>query len=360
MSSVDSYSGGYTRLVDSESIICRLLLESGSGPGVESNLTITMTRHGCLTVEETVDIVVAEPPFDDASEDADLILKSSDNVYHYVNKTILAVVSPVFKDMTSNPNQAPLSAQEFVDRCPCVPVQDTSSELYQLLSWCDPRGIPSFTIDAMQITLKLADKYCMDAVIRRIENVLESFDDLIKAECIRIYALSIQYRFHKLVARAARYSLAIPIHQFPAVPELDNVKGGDVQKLYAFHLACSRAAAGYIQTGGWIKEEHLHAFCAGLLHPCRPEGRPTQFGTRHLELKKWFATYITTVKNLVSERPIADVVLESNTYRDALIAIASCEGCRHETETFLSLVARLAEGIDRVTQEIKVRIKLVF
>jgi hypothetical protein len=56
-----------------------------------------MAKHGCKAEEDdqprTVDIVVAEPPFDDASEDADLILKSSNNVHFYVNKTILAQVS---------------------------------------------------------------------------------------------------------------------------------------------------------------------------------------------------------------------------------------------------------------------------
>ena len=145
-----------------------------------------MVKHGCKAEEDdqprTVDIVVAEPPFNDATEDADLILKSSNNVHFYVNKTILAVVSPVFKDMMSNPNQAPLSAQEFVDHRPCVPLYDDSVELYQLLSWCDPRGIPSISLEAMQLVLRLADKYGMDAVVRRIENVLESMDDLIKSD----------------------------------------------------------------------------------------------------------------------------------------------------------------------------------
>jgi len=322
--------------------------------------SITMTKHGCKTEEDdqpqTVDIIVAEPPFNDASEDADLILRSSNNVHFYVNKTILAIVSPVFKDMISNPNQAPLSAQEFVDHRPCVPSQDDSRELYQLLSWCDPRGLPSMSLEAMQIVLRLADKYGMDAVIRRIENVLESMDDLVKSDCIRVYALSIQYHFLDLIQKTARFSLSIPVHQFPTVPEFDNVTGGAVQKLYAFHLACSQAAAGYIQTGEWINEQYLQAFCVGIPQLCQPEGRPIQFGNRHLELKKWFATYIINIQSLVFERPVAAVVLDPNSYNDALIAMASCVGCRHQvgTFTFFSLISQIAQGVDEATKEVEV------
>jgi len=317
-----------------------------------------MTKHGCKTEEDdqpqTVDIIVAEPPFNDASEDADLILRSSNNVHFYVNKTILAIVSPVFKNMISIPNQAPLSAQEFVDHRPCVPLQDDSVELYQLLSWCDPRGLPSISLEAMQIVLRLADKYGMDAVIQRIENVLESMDDLVKSDCVRVYALSIQYHFLGLIQKTARYSLSIPVHHFPTIPEFDNVTGGAVQKLYAFHLACSQAAAGYIQTGGWINEQYLKAFCVGIPQYCQPEGRPIQFGTRHLELKKWFATYIINIQSLVLERPIAAVVLDPNSYNDALIAMASCVGCRHQVGIFFSLISQIAEGVEEATKEIKV------
>lgn len=300
-----------------------------------------MSKHGCKTEEpETADIVVAEPPFD--KDDDDLILRSSNDVHFYVNKTILALVSPALKDMVS-------SDQLIVDHHPCVPVQDDSVELYQLLSWCDPRGLPTITLDAMQMALRLADKYVADAVTRRIKNVLEAMDDLVKAECVRVYALAVQYRFAHLAQKAARYSLTIPLHLFPIVPEFDNLKGGAIQRLYAFHLACSQAAAGYIRTGEWITAEYAHSFSH-----VEYERRSLQFGARYLELDKWFATYISEMQSLLLERPVADVVLDPSSYADALLAITSCVGCRLQVQTFLSLVSHIAEGIDKVVKAVEV------
>lgn len=314
-----------------------------------------MTKHGCKIEDkpedtQTVDIVVAEPPFNDAGEDADLILRTSNNVHFYVNKTILAVASPVFKDMISIPNQ---SAQGLVDHRPCVFLQDDSIELYQLLSWCDPRGIPSIKLEAMQVVLRLADKYGMETVTRRIENVLESSDELVKADCLRAYALSSQYHFPHVIQTSARYSLTIP-QQFFLLPELDSVSGGTVQRLHAFHFACGKAAVTYIRTGGWITEQYINAFCVALGHSCPPEGRPIQFGTKHLELKKWFATYIKKIESLLLECPSAAIVLDPSTYRETLISMASCGGCRHHVRTFLSFVTEIAEEVDKATKEIEV------
>ena len=290
--------------------------------------------------------LVAESPFDDTAEEADLILRSSNGVHFYVNQTILTVASPVFKDMISN-------AKLSVDHRPCVPLEADSRELHQLLSWCDPRGLYSITLEAMQMALRLADKYVMKAVIRRIESILESLDNLVKAECLRVYALSIRHHFPNLIQKAARYSLMIPVHKFPIVPEFDNVTGGAVQKLYAFRLACGKAAESYIETWSWIDDNYLQVVGEGIQHFCSSES-PTPSGAKFLVLRKRFATYIAKIKILVSERPLAAVIFDQSSYCDALIVMASCEGCRPHVPTFTSLVSQIAEGIDKVTKEIKV------
>ena len=61
-----------------------------------SSLGSASTQHTGLANEFTV-----LPPFDEAAQYADLVLRSSDGVEFRVLKCILALASPVFNDMTT-------------------------------------------------------------------------------------------------------------------------------------------------------------------------------------------------------------------------------------------------------------------
>ena len=61
-----------------------------------------------------ITVVVAESPFDDSN--ADLILRSSDNVLFYLHSLLLSLVSPLFSAMFTIPTNS--HSQEMHDSRP--------------------------------------------------------------------------------------------------------------------------------------------------------------------------------------------------------------------------------------------------
>lgn len=53
----------------------------------------------------------AASPFDKSAPGADLVLRSSDSVDFFVSKAVMAIVSPVFRDMFIVAEQTPLSLE---------------------------------------------------------------------------------------------------------------------------------------------------------------------------------------------------------------------------------------------------------
>ena len=75
-------------------------------------------------------ITYASSPFNDA--DADVILRSSDNVYFKVFKLLLSMGSPLFKDMFSLPQSASASedgTSETKGGLPVIQVSETAKIL---------------------------------------------------------------------------------------------------------------------------------------------------------------------------------------------------------------------------------------
>ncbi|KAF9530372.1 hypothetical protein CPB83DRAFT_788398 [Crepidotus variabilis] len=310
----------------------------------------TVTKADSST---TIDIVVAQPPFHDV-EETDLILRSSDQIHFYVSKAIMSFASPVFADMASLPEGDKLNIQERIDHRPCVPVLDHSEELYQLLSWVDPRGVPSLELDDMKKALRLADKYGMNNTVCRIGVVLEALDNLMKKDCITVYAIAVQCGFTSLIEKAAHHSLNIAVQDIPNVPEFTNITGTAVQNFYTYRLACNRAAQTFISSGAWTQDQYLRAFSVSIPTCCAAEGRATRFGTMHLQLMRWFAVYIHDIQEAVAERPVPATVRDPASHRDTLVTMAACNKCRNHIPTFLSFIEFVATGIENAIANIKI------
>ena len=72
-------------------------------------------------------------PFD--VPDANFIIRSSDNVNFRVHKSLLALASPIFKDLLSLPQP---SDREIVDGLPVVQLSESSELLNSLVSMLYP------------------------------------------------------------------------------------------------------------------------------------------------------------------------------------------------------------------------------
>ncbi|KAF9240599.1 hypothetical protein BU15DRAFT_73830 [Melanogaster broomeanus] len=163
-------------------------------------------------------------PFDNI--DADVILRSSDNVDFRVFKIILSLTSPVFKDMFTLPqpdNQSPTSPS-------AIPVSESSTK-------------PTFNSfrEAWSV-VDAAVKYDMSPVMQHLKDVIASC--YLESSPLALYALCCHFGWKELAECAARQTLKIKELGRPSlyVEEMEYMTGGAHHRLLAFHLACGVAA----------------------------------------------------------------------------------------------------------------------
>jgi BTB/POZ domain len=149
-----------------------------------------MSISQSTSIDDCDNLTTASPPFDDPK--ADVIIRSTDNIhFYYVHKSLLSIVSPVFKGMFTLPDDA--SQERVYDDRPCLPVSDDSRHLFCLLSWCDPRCKRSPpTLDNLVMTLEIADKYEMKSIFAHAQKDLLA-SDFVESEPLTTFAIAIRF-----------------------------------------------------------------------------------------------------------------------------------------------------------------------
>lgn len=153
---------------------------------------------------------LADAPFDDP--EADSILRSSDGVDFHVHTFFISLVSPVFRDMFTLPENPEEDSRKVVD------LSETSHILYRLLPWCDPRASAKSTrhldmsLSDISEVLRTTDKYQMDGLPRHISVQMWRH---VEQEPVRVYATACRYtaaEWARIVPRdAAKQTLKGPI-----------------------------------------------------------------------------------------------------------------------------------------------------
>lgn len=281
-------------------------------------------------------LTIASPPFDDP--EADIILRSSDNVDFHVYKFLLSLVSPVFKSMFALPQ---ISLEEGGDGTgsksvngrylPVIPLAEGGEVLGKLLTWCDPRCVPASTAPLdIDIALRLADKYDMEAVANRSQATLRlNTVSHTAPESLSAYAIACTYGFEDIARAAAKGVLRQPVHEIPSVPELKSLSATALHNLYRYHFACSRAMSSLeiwrpadrdlIET---IGHDSRSRSCS-----CDRGGSSTPLG---FSLKSWGSKYAENAIAALSERPCGDTVLaQSASWAEASLKGLSwsCSNC---------------------------------
>lgn len=196
--------------------------------------------------DHTQEIRDASPPFDKAT--ADVILRSVDRVDFRVRKAILAEASPIFEAMFGLPQPEKTEmgddkhVAEYRDNLPVVPMEEGSATLDNLLRLCYPVPPPSLRdLAELRRVLDAALKYDMDGVVQAIRVQMRSLVNEAGMP-LRIYAISIQYKFDEEVRLAALCSLAQPIQNVYS-PELEEITAGAYYRLLDYHEQCQGAVA---------------------------------------------------------------------------------------------------------------------
>ncbi|KAJ7645509.1 hypothetical protein DFH06DRAFT_1211562 [Mycena polygramma] len=272
----------------------------------------------------------AASPYDDPAH-ADLILQSSDNVNFFVYRLLLSLVSPVFKDMFAMPQPVSESAAESH---PVIPVAEDSETLHKILTWCDPRVFPALgTLEEIQIVLRVADKYCMESVTKRVGEML-AFG--ISGLCpsgsgsVRVYAIAVRYNLTALAHKAARCSLDAKWEDLmnEDSPELAHVPASALHRLQQYRLACGTVAKKAAVDWTWITE------ATGIVSECSVCA--SSLPPRHWS--KWWARYMAIAADELYRNP-SGVAVTPELAIIPLAYLGSCGDCgRTEGETYQELV----------------------
>jgi hypothetical protein len=197
--------------------------------------------------------IVAPAPFDD--ENADIVLRTSDNVDFRVFKIILAYASPFFKTMFSLPSPAAASKNEnslqdadglkqisppsTTPDPPVVDVQETSEVIRIILECCYPMDRP--TISDLQLAwqvLEASEKYELASVERYVKPIFRSF---IPEDPLRCFAVAGRNHWKEELELAARSLLLQPL-PFTYVKEIGQISGDVYHQLIDYHGKCGIAA----------------------------------------------------------------------------------------------------------------------
>lgn len=156
---------------------------------------------------------VFSPPFDDA--DADLIVRSSDNVHFRMYKVILAKASGVFKNMFTVPQPEGRIFMADDEEIPGVVLTEDSGTLNMLFRLCYPVPDPNpACLGDISHLLAVCDKYEMEGIMKNLEKPLGEFTE---SDPLRVFAIACRAKFTETARQAARQCLAKPISYVQAI-----------------------------------------------------------------------------------------------------------------------------------------------
>lgn len=193
----------------------------------------------------------------------DFILQTSDAVLFHFPRSILAHMSPVFKDMFS-------SSDSNEDQP--LTVAEESAEWECFLSHIDPKKpIPPFNRDTIVGLLRAADKYQVSEILQwfEVEVILEyrSFEGSVHRIPpivefpLLVLSLALQYSLEKTAQFATQELVGCPTAKlFEDVPlslRLYRQIMHTREKRITWYTECIHLLAGYQEGGSWLVDDNF-------------------------------------------------------------------------------------------------------
>ncbi|KAG1718411.1 hypothetical protein EDB19DRAFT_915438 [Suillus lakei] len=272
--------------------------------------------------EETT--TTANAPFD--NPDGDIILRSStDHVDFHTFKLILSLMSPVFKDMFTLPQDG-----LGVSSVPVIPVVESSTTLESLLLLCYPAATPT-TFSSFYhaaAVMEAAKKYDMQAILSRVADL--AIAQFLPDRALELYALSCRFGWQHHAQTAATRALEIKDLGRPSrvFDGLRNITGFDYHRLLAYHQECGAAAQ---EVGKSLPYDSKKLMCATHASDMFFISNSTT---------PWLNEYLNSSGKELLIRPCGSTLLKSVFYNHAIIKAiegSRCDGCKH----------KVFEGMDR-------------
>ncbi|KIJ65531.1 hypothetical protein HYDPIDRAFT_27532 [Hydnomerulius pinastri MD-312] len=259
---------------------------------------------------------MAKEPFDNI--DADVILRSSDNVDFRVFKIMLSLTSSFFKTMFGLP-QPPdePSSSAPPGSLPIVTVSENGATLSALLQLCYPAPDPTFhSFEEVSAVVEATIKYDMGLARERAKDLMTR--QYLESNALAIYALACRHGFENLAQRAAAETLRINNLGRPSqyVKQMETITAAAYHRLLSYHLACGTAAKAVGEDLSWAIDFRLYRCLPG----CR----------REFPDHPAYKEYLARCGEELLRRPSVSTLLseESATFMQALLFTGDTANCQ--------------------------------
>ena len=315
-------------------------------------------------------------PFD--YDDADVILRSSDQVDFRVHRIILSTFSPFFKTMFSLPQ--PDAASISRKQNPVVDLPENSRTIAALLTpiyQADSVATEPTSLDDLIIALAAAKKYDMAVVSRHLITKFARSkavqDDPMVAFCV-----AYSHELGEAARVAAKASLKHRMNLDNIVDQLQFLNVAAFPQLYKYHRACSAAAAAAVSGSElyWITSSHSISSWQNLANnPQCPQSQSSKCLRHQYRIKKhdtvttrryddynpyvyWNATtpyynYITRVHSVLLEHPCREAVTNHIFLEPFYKEGNGCQTCRLTLLGLPEFSRILGEEIERRISEVR-------
>ncbi|KAG0709446.1 hypothetical protein DFH29DRAFT_1027855 [Suillus ampliporus] len=285
-------------------------------------------------MSEAEEITTAEAPFDNLHGDSDITLRSTNSVDFHVFKLVLSLVSPVFKDMFTLPQNG---LQSNVLSAPIIPVAESSTTLKSLLLLCYPAATPTFdSVGDAKAVLEAARKYDMQAALSRAGDLIIA--QFLPQHPLDMYALSCQFGWQHHAQTAATKALEIKDLGRPS----NGFNVSLLRRLGCLYWLGSSSGGTGTGAGG--------------------AGTGTSTSTRHIAnvgqavIARWFDEYLVSSGKELLARPCGSTLLESAHYNNAIVQATGCTSCRGTVVGIMDKFRALyIAQVDKVVATVKLK-----
>lgn len=278
---------------------------------------------------------LAKPIFE--SPDADLILRSADNVAFRTFQSFLIFGSPVLKTLIQQQLQADLTRNgtqegDLRDYTPVLQLVEDSQTIEHLLLYSYPRWMPPPVLDNLQVVKNLlaaVKKYKMDGLLEVVRKSLKS-SPLMKTAPRQLFAIAYRHHLDEVARQAVMEILCLPSFHPTMEADVDGVSAGVLYRLHSHHTEI-RAAVIALTTSytRWITQNHFTWFsCPGCCEDMdRLVCRRIICG-RLVKVGQWWIDYMADIATALTASPHTKINLGPELIKKASDAAQNCRFCQ--------------------------------
>ncbi|KIM65430.1 hypothetical protein SCLCIDRAFT_469025 [Scleroderma citrinum Foug A] len=309
----------------------------------------------------------AASPFDHPQ--ADVILRSSDDIYFRVFKLFLSLASPVFETMFGlpQPSEGANQDEETKDGLPVVSVSEGSKTLDALLRFCYPSTLAEDPpLDGFMFAteiLEAAKKYSLDGIERIVCKAL-FIPKILEVDSLPCFAVARRADLHEQCVLAAKYSLREPL--IPAWFEgMQFISSADLLALLTYHKNCADAVLTLQSNLVWIQNHYQQysaikwMFGCTSCKECPRFPRSCKYQLFGYEVALWWADFMDETFSEIRDRPCAQTVEKGA--KEAIRKFRAQYDCSRCSSTTLrgipEFVALFTDQMEEVTAKIQLGLR---